>query len=163
MTTTLPSDETRASTMGDRFFPHIVDSAGWSTQFILFSGTAGQASSGTLSYFDTAGKPFELTPVLTAGTQLSVSTLAAGFNSPAGVWGDGESLYVADRLDHTIHKVDIATGVRSVFAGQSGVRGTSDGTGGAAAFWFPHALWGDGSDLYVADGGGLRKVALSTG
>ena len=163
MTTTPPSDETRASTMGDRFFPHIVDSAGWSTQFILFSGTAGQASSGTLSFIDTAGEPFELTPVLTAGTQLSVSTLAAGFNSPAGVWGDGESLYVADRLDHTIHKVDIATGVRSVFAGQSGVRGTSDGAGGAAAFWFPHALWGDGSDLYVADGGGLRKVALSTG
>ena len=163
MTTTPPSDETRASTMGDRFFPHIVDSAGWSTEFILFSGTAGQTSSGTLSYFDTAGEPFELTPVLTAGTQLSVSTLAAGFNSPAGVWGDGESLYVADRLDHTIHKVDIATGVRSVFAGQSGVRGTSDGAGGAAAFWFPHALWGDGSDLYVADGGGLRKVALSTG
>ncbi len=163
MTTTSPSDETGASTMMDRYFPHIVDSAGWSTQFILFSGTAGQASSGTLSYFDTGGEPFVFAPGLTAGTQLSVSTLAAGFNSPAGVWGDGESLYITDRLDHTIHKVDIATGVRSGFAGQSGMRGTSDGTGGAAAFWFPHALWGDGSDLYVADGGGLRKVALSTG
>ena len=60
MTTTPPSDETRASTIGDRFFPHIVDSAGWSTQFILFSGTAGQTSSGTLSYFDTAGEPWDL-------------------------------------------------------------------------------------------------------
>ena len=60
MTTTPPSIETGASTMADRFFPHIVDSAGWSTQFILFSGTAGQASSGTLSFIDTAGEPWDL-------------------------------------------------------------------------------------------------------
>ncbi len=60
MTTTPPSIETGPPTMADRFFPHIVDSAGWSTQFILFSGTAGEASSGTLSYFDTAGEPWDL-------------------------------------------------------------------------------------------------------
>ncbi len=67
MTTTPPSDETRASTMADRYFPHIVDSRGWSTQFILFSGTAGEASSGTLSFIDTAGEPWGLP------TQSSVS------------------------------------------------------------------------------------------
>ena len=60
MTTTPPSDETRAPTMMDRYFAHIVDSAGWSTQFILFSGTAGQTSSGTLSFFDTEGEPWNL-------------------------------------------------------------------------------------------------------
>ena len=60
MTTTPPSIETGASTMADRFFPHIVDSRGWSTQFILFSGTAGEASSGTLSFIDTAGEPWDL-------------------------------------------------------------------------------------------------------
>ena len=60
MTTTPPSIETGPSTMADRYFPHIVDSAGWSTQFILFSGTAGQASSGTLSFIDTAGEPWDL-------------------------------------------------------------------------------------------------------
>ncbi len=59
MTTTPPSIETGASTMADRYFAHIVDSRGWSTQFILFSGTAGQ-SSGTLSFFDTAGEPWDL-------------------------------------------------------------------------------------------------------
>ncbi len=163
MTTTPPSNEMDSSTSQERFFAHLADSGGWSTQFILFSGTAGQASSGRLSYFDTAGEPFELTPVLTAGTQLSVSTVAAGFNSPAGVWGDGESLYITDRLDNTIHKLDIATGVRGVFAGQSGVSRTTDGTGVAAAFRFPYAVWGDGSDLYVTESGRLRKVALSTG
>ena len=60
MTTTPPSNETDPPTMAERYFPHIVDSAGWSTQFILFSGTAGQASSGTLSFIDTAGEPWGL-------------------------------------------------------------------------------------------------------
>ena len=60
MTTTPPSIETDPPTMMDRYFAHIVDSRGWSTQFILFSGTAGQASSGTLSFIDTAGEPWDL-------------------------------------------------------------------------------------------------------
>ncbi len=60
MTTTPPSIETDPPSMADRFFPHIVDSAGWSTQFILFSGIAGQAASGTLSFIDTEGEPWDL-------------------------------------------------------------------------------------------------------
>ena len=49
MTTTPPTIETDPPTMADRYFAHIVDSGGWSTQFILFSGTAGETSSGTLN------------------------------------------------------------------------------------------------------------------
>ena len=60
MTTTPPSIETGASTMADRYFAHIVDSRGWSTQVILFSGTAGQASSGTLSFIGATGEPWDL-------------------------------------------------------------------------------------------------------
>ncbi len=60
MTTTPPSIETDPPTMMDRYFAHIVDSAWWSTQFILFSGTAGEASSGTLSFIDTAGALWDL-------------------------------------------------------------------------------------------------------
>ena len=62
ITTTPPSNETEASTMADTFFPHIADSGGWSTQFILFSGTAGQVSSGTLNFFDPSGEPLYLAP-----------------------------------------------------------------------------------------------------
>ena len=65
MTTTPPSEETGASTTADRFFPHFVDSAGWSTQFILFSGTAGGASSGTLGFIDPQGAPLDLPVVPT--------------------------------------------------------------------------------------------------
>ena len=77
MTTTPPSDETGASTMADRFFPQIADSAGWSTQFILFSGTAGEASSGTLSFIDTEGEPWDLP------TESSVSAGSASLDEQA--------------------------------------------------------------------------------
>ena len=56
VTTTSPSNEMDPATSGDRFFPQVADSGGWSTQFILFSGTAGQASSGTLSLFFDPGQ-----------------------------------------------------------------------------------------------------------
>ena len=59
MTTTSPSNEMDPSTSKDRFFAHLADSGGWSTQFILFSGTAGQNSSGTLSLTDASGEPLE--------------------------------------------------------------------------------------------------------
>ena len=62
MTTTSPSNEMDPSTSQDRFFAHLADSGGWSTQFILFSGTAGQNSSGTLSFIDAAGQPLDLSP-----------------------------------------------------------------------------------------------------
>jgi hypothetical protein len=36
-------------------FPHLADSGGWNTQFILFSGVAGGTSSGTLGFFSQGG------------------------------------------------------------------------------------------------------------
>ena len=60
VTTLAPSNEMDPSTLADRFFPHLADSGGWSTQFILFSGTAGQASSGTLTFIDVFGQPLDL-------------------------------------------------------------------------------------------------------
>ena len=60
MTTTSPSNEMDPSTSQDRFFAHLADSGGWSTQFILFSGTAGQAASGTLRFIDASGQPLDL-------------------------------------------------------------------------------------------------------
>ncbi len=60
MTTTSPSNEMDPSISEDRFFAHLADSEGWSTQFILFSGAAGQAASGTLSFIDASGQPLDL-------------------------------------------------------------------------------------------------------
>ena len=60
ITTTPPSNEVAAPTSVDRYFPHLADSGGWSTQFVLFSGTAGQTSSGTLSFISQTGQPLYL-------------------------------------------------------------------------------------------------------
>lgn len=56
ITTTPPVSEADPPTSANRFFPHIVDSGGWVTQFVLYSGTAGQASSGWLGFTDQAGQ-----------------------------------------------------------------------------------------------------------
>ena len=46
-----PQNETAPATFGDRFFAHLADTGGWTTELILYSGTAGEVSSGTLSLF----------------------------------------------------------------------------------------------------------------
>ena len=68
VTTLAPSNEMDPSTLAERFFPHIADSGGWSTQFILFSGTAGQSAAGTLSFFDYTGQPLYLETAAGADT-----------------------------------------------------------------------------------------------
>ena len=60
ITTTPPSDEFSATTSSDLFFPHFVDSGGWTTQFILFSGSSGQTSSGSLAFTGQDGQTLDL-------------------------------------------------------------------------------------------------------
>ncbi len=50
-----PVDETATPADTDMFFPHYVDGGGYTTQFILFSGLAGQQSSGALRFFSQDG------------------------------------------------------------------------------------------------------------
>ena len=60
VTTTPPADENAAPTASDLFFPHFVDSGGWTTQFILFSGSTGQRASGVIRFTGQDGQPLEL-------------------------------------------------------------------------------------------------------
>src|SRR4051812_36467723 len=57
ITTTPVTNEASPAGTAELFFPHIVDGGGYSTQFILFSGSAGQSSSGTLQFFFQTGQP----------------------------------------------------------------------------------------------------------
>ena len=41
-------------------FPHLVDGGGYATQFILTTGTSGAGASGTIRYFDSAGRILNL-------------------------------------------------------------------------------------------------------
>lgn len=118
------------------------------------------------------GKPLNLTGTVTtiagsvgvAGTADGTGT-AAQFNEPRDITTDGTNLYVADKFNHTIRKIVIATGAVSTIAGSAGVAGTADGTGAAARFNTPKSITNDGTNLYVADSNNrtIRKVVIATG
>ena len=91
---------------------------------------------------------------------------SALFNGASGVAvdtspGNQGNLYIADSANNTIRKYTVATGNVTTFAGQPGVTGTADGTGGAAQFNYPNSVVVDGSgNVYVADEGNhtVRKI-----
>jgi hypothetical protein len=60
MTTTPPADESTPPSTSPLFIPHLADGGGFTTQFVLFSGTAGQSSSGTLQFFAQSGSGLNL-------------------------------------------------------------------------------------------------------
>ena len=66
VTTTPPVDESAAPIKSDLFFPHFVDSGGWTTQFILFSGSPSQTASGVIRFTGQDGQPLELSVAPTA-------------------------------------------------------------------------------------------------
>jgi hypothetical protein len=57
ITTTPPTLETATPTPTARSFPHFVNGGGYTTQFILFSGTAGQTSTGNMRFYNQSGNP----------------------------------------------------------------------------------------------------------
>jgi DNA-binding beta-propeller fold protein YncE len=93
---------------------------------------------------------------------------AALFNRPTGVAVDtaGANVYVADYLNSTIRRVT-SGGVVTTLAGNPGVFGAANGTGGAANFNAPLgvAIDSTAANLYAADTGNftIRKVTLPAG
>lgn len=61
ITTVQPTNETAAVSTTDVYLPHFVDSGGYTTQFILYSGAVNQSSSGTIRFFSQSGQPLGLT------------------------------------------------------------------------------------------------------
>ena len=90
---------------------------------------------------------------------------AARFYLPYGIASDGAYLYVADKSNHTIRRIAIATRDVTTLAGSAAQSGKADGVGGAARFSLPGALTTDGTNLYVADRGNsiLRRIIIETG
>ncbi|MFI5290786.1 MAG: hypothetical protein ACHQ17_14090, partial [Polyangia bacterium] len=90
----------------------------------------------------------------------------ARFYGPQGIAADGQgNLYVADNVNDTIRKVEIATGKVTTLAGQPQTPGHDDGVGAAARFAYPLGVAVDGAgDLFVADSlnNSVRHIALAT-
>jgi len=61
MTPVPVTNEGAPSTIGEIVFPTVVDRAGFTTQFVLFSGITGQRTAGTMEFFGPAGQPLNLT------------------------------------------------------------------------------------------------------
>jgi sugar lactone lactonase YvrE len=84
---------------------------------------------------------------------------AARFNSP---WrlalGANGAIYVADRFNYTIRKID-AAGAVTTLAGAAGQSGSADGAGGAARFTSPSGIDVDAAgNVFVADFVVVRKI-----
>jgi hypothetical protein len=60
ITTMHAANEAAASSTSDLFFPHLANGGGFTTQFVLFSGTANQTSAGNLLFFGQDGAPIFL-------------------------------------------------------------------------------------------------------
>lgn len=91
--------------------------------------------------------------------------LASKFSYPFGVCPDNSgNLYVADRYNHKIRKIVIATGVTTTLAGATS--GYADGIGTAAQFYEPIGICFDNNKyLYVSEFGNckIRKIDITTG
>jgi hypothetical protein len=60
MTSTVTTNEGSPSTNAELFFPQILDGGGFATQFVLFSGVADQATTGTLRFVSQNGQALSL-------------------------------------------------------------------------------------------------------
>jgi hypothetical protein len=81
ITTTPASNEAAPPSTATLFFPHIVDSGGYTTQFILFSGNAGQSSSGVMRLFSQSGAPLSF--AVTGATNPLTVLYSTGFEQPS--------------------------------------------------------------------------------
>jgi hypothetical protein len=57
---TPPVDEAQTPPDTEQYFPHFVEAGGFTTQFILFSGYAGQQSAGAIRFYSQAGDVLSL-------------------------------------------------------------------------------------------------------
>jgi sugar lactone lactonase YvrE len=87
---------------------------------------------------------------------------AARFRGPMGITTDGTYLYVADKGNHAIRRVEIATGKVTTPVGTAGPGAAlyADGTGAAARLVDPYGVTTDGNRLFFTDSfdGVVRSV-----
>lgn len=92
----------------------------------------------------------------TAGTAQTGVALQDAFNQPSGVAYDGTYLYVSDRQNHCVKRID-ADGNLSVAAGVCGTSGNTNGPAGTGRMNAPEGL------AYYESGGHRGILIASTG
>lgn len=92
----------------------------------------------------------------TSGTATTGAALQAAFNDPSGVTSDGTNLYVSDRGNHCVKRID-STGTLSVVAGTCGVSANVNGGVGVGRMTNPEGL------AYYSSGGHTGILIAATG
>lgn len=89
----------------------------------------------------------------------------AFFSNPHGMTILNGFLYVADRGNNVIRKIDLITQQVTTLCGSPNVPGSADGVGSAALFSTPAGMTNDGTHLYVTDPSTstIRKIDPITG
>src|SRR5262249_13609606 len=88
-----------------------------------------------------AGQPFK------SGAADGPGNLAT-FNQPAGLWTNGQFLFVVDYGNRIIRQIDLSTNEVTTLAGSAGQSDFRDAFGTDARFQFPRLVWGDATFLY---------------
>lgn len=91
---------------------------------------------------------------------------AARLNSPQAVAVADNKLYIADRSNNRIRRVDMSTGVITTVVGSGGASYSGDaGQATSATINSPYGIAAADGKLYIADSGNhrVRKVDLTTG
>jgi hypothetical protein len=99
------------------------------------------------------------------GTADNATGTNARFNGPAGITIVGTVLYVADKNNHEIRKIELSGSYPvTTFAGGDATPGFTDSTGLAAEFNQPAGISTNGIDLFVADqvNSAIRRIVIST-
>src|SRR5262249_30677479 len=96
-------------------------------------------------------------------SNLTGATSASGsFVFPSGIWGGGDGfLYLADS-SLVVYRIAVSNGEVQPIFGRARYHGWVDGTASDARFRGPRAIWGDGTNLFVADEYILRMASLTT-
>jgi sugar lactone lactonase YvrE len=152
-----------------------IDGVGTSARFYSPQGLAADQA-GSLYIADSANHTIRKLDLATgqvatiAGTagepgNLDAMGKAARFQFPTGLALDGAGNLFVTTLDHTVRQIVLGTGRVTTVAGQSGTKGSLDGTGTEASFADPKGIVADGiGHLYVADTGNftIRQIVLAT-
>ncbi len=142
-----------------------------------FSFTLGVTSNGTDLFIADTGNHCVRKYEIATGNVTTVAGLcgtsgtsdgtgsAARFNFPIQISTDGTSLFVCDRGNNTIRKVDISSTQVTTLVGLGGVSGDAVGIGSVARINFPNGITTDGNYLYISDRGNnkIKRYLISSG
>ena len=113
ISTTPPSNEADAPPNTETYFPHFAVSGGWTTQFVLFSGTTDQTSSGTVRFFDQSGEPLALALSPTEDPKAGALRVFDGMEFvwvPAGEFQMGSTSRHAESDEQPVTRVSFTKG-----------------------------------------------------